>query len=373
MNTNQTNQLTSPMLNQSSIYAGQANPIWSSHIAQHASLSPADAIKSLECFVSEIVSGKLHERSIPELHCESLYNQRPISFHDHYCLMGAYLNAIGLLPVQYQYTNSINLFIECCAQIGWMSGISSVNANQYGNPSLYRVSITEINWKDYLRFVDLLVETGSSERYRYLRAQTKRAIGERFKTCCDYVDALFGNNDRLIVLRVDLAYTKAYSSFSSLTGVLNDLDHLTMNMTNNAIFDDMAGYIFKVEYGVEKGMHIHAIFFFNGSERRGASHIFHTQQIGEYWKNVITMGKGVYWNCNDQIKNFQRLGNCGLGLIHWSDKGLRENLLSIVVHYICKERQSVKSPVDPYRKMIRKMLFPKKRDVKLGRPRKISS
>jgi hypothetical protein len=319
--------------------------------------NPVDTINSLESFVSEIVSGKVR------------LGAGYVSLYQYFELISAYLDAISRLPTQYQYTNNINLFIESCMQLNWIKEMPLESDQTFFKAPTYCVLISEITWDDYCCFLTLVAERGNLELYRNRRTLTKRTIAERIKSCHAYVDALFENTDRLIVLRVDLAYGKDYTCFSSLADTLNDLDHLTSNMANNAIFNELVGYIFKVEYGIEKGMHVHAIFFFNGSKRLGTSHIYHAQQIGEYWVQVITRGKGAYWNCNDQIENFIRLGRCGLGLIHWSDNDLRANLLDIVVHYVCKERQMVKSKIEPNRKMLRKMILPKLPSVKLGRPR----
>ena len=338
-------------------------------VGKLSSLSPTDALKSLEAFVEINILGQLPKTNNLIWFNGVSVDLNRLSTQDHFPLIGAYLDVISRLPTQYQYTNSINLFIECCEQIGWVSKSSHVTGDEYGRASLQSVVIADISLESYRHFVEILRARGNTETYRYLRAQTKRAVSERYKTCCDYVDALFENNDRLNVLRIDLAYSKEHCCFFSLADILNDLDHLTANMANNAIFSGLAGYIFKVEYGVEKGVHVHAIFFFNGSERRGASHIFHAQQIGEYWVRVITKGTGIYWNCNDQVKNFESLQTRGLGPMHWSDTSLRENLLNIVVHYVCKERQAVKSKLQPDRKMIRKKVLPRVREVKLGRPR----
>ena len=177
-----------------------------------------------------------------------------------------------------------------------------------------------------------------------------------------YIDRLFLHHSRLLVLRVDLAYSQDECvTFEELE---SDLYRLQNNARHNALFDEMLGYVFKIEYGMEKKLHVHALFFFNGHKHK--CDVYLAQQIGNYWNTVITFGRGCYWNCNQGKGTYKHLG---IGDIHFSDTVKRNNLM-IAVEYLCKKHQQVIKPHNaPMTKLLRKGQCKRSDSPKQGRPR----
>ncbi|WP_226807062.1 YagK/YfjJ domain-containing protein [Aliarcobacter butzleri] len=102
------------------------------------------------------------------------------------------------------------------------------------------------------------------------------------------------------------------------------------------VFGAMVGYITKKELGEDKGVHIHVAIIYNGNIVR--EDITKAQQIGEYWKNNITKGKGVFHNCS---KNEYK--NKAVGVIDYKDKEKRKIFDEKVLTYLCKDEQSIDS------------------------------
>lgn len=177
-----------------------------------------------------------------------------------------------------------------------------------------------------------------------------------------YIDRLFLHHSRLLVLRVDLAYGQDECvTFDELE---SDLYRLQNNARHNTLFDEMLGYVFKIEYGMEKKLHVHALFFFNGHKHK--CDVYLAQQIGNYWNTVITLGRGCYWNCNQGKGTYKHLG---IGDIHFSDAVKRDNLM-IAVEYLCKKHQQLIKPHNaPMTKLLRKGQCKLLDSPKLGRPR----
>jgi hypothetical protein len=177
-----------------------------------------------------------------------------------------------------------------------------------------------------------------------------------------YIDRLFLHHARLLVLRVDLAYGQ--DECVTFDALESDLYRLQNNARHNTLFDEMLGYVFKIEYGMEKKLHVHALLFFNGHKHK--SDVYLAQQIGEYWKTVITLGRGCYWNCNQGKGTYKHLG---IGDIHFSDAVKRDNLM-IAVEYLCKKHQQLIKPHNaPMTKLLRKGQCKLSDSPKQGRPR----
>jgi hypothetical protein len=131
----------------------------------------------------------------------------------------------------------------------------------------------------------------------------------------------------------------------------------------------MKGYIVKMEYGIDKGIHFHALILFDGSRRSNHSHIHSAKLLGEYWVDVVTKGSGDYWNSNAKIKDFKNAGLCGIGTINADETELRNNLLNYVVKYLCKPSQFFKPKHGPGVRLFRRGNEPTIPIAKRGRAR----
>ncbi|WP_374401533.1 inovirus-type Gp2 protein [Niveibacterium sp.] len=180
-----------------------------------------------------------------------------------------------------------------------------------------------------------------------------------------YIDDLFDIYSKMQFIRLDLAYTKEYAKDASLEDINQDLTHLLNNRrTKPSLFGNMVGYVAKKEFTEDKGPHIHSLFIFDG--QKVSKDAFKGDQIGEYWKNEITDGKGIYHNCNREKTKY---AECALGMIDHTDDTKRTVLKEKAIAYLCKEEQSI----DPIRKSGNERSFargisPRKKS-NAGRPR----
>lgn len=119
---------------------------------------------------------------------------------------------------------------------------------------------------------------------------------------------------KLMVLRLDLGYGKEHSSIST-DRIIADWEALKAFITAN--FPSYLRYVVKLEYGLQKGAHLHVLMLFNGAMVRQDVTI--AKLIGEHWSNVVTGGMGVYFNCNAApYKN--RFSHCGVGVFNKLDE-----------------------------------------------------
>lgn len=166
--------------------------------------------------------------------------------------------------------------------------------------------------------------------------KTTKTTKKRGISTKKYLDDMFEQHSKILVVRVDCGYKKPYSDEITLDEMNKDITNVLNNRrTKPSVFEHNIGYIIKKEYTQDKGVHNHAIFMFDGQKVQNDE--FKAQQIGEYW-NQITCSKGSYYNCNKEKKKYI---NDGIGLINHKDENKRKILEKGVVSYLLKDEQSI--------------------------------
>ncbi|WP_369072982.1 YagK/YfjJ domain-containing protein [Burkholderia gladioli] len=116
--------------------------------------------------------------------------------------------------------------------------------------------------------------------------------------------------------------------------VMRDRDRLFANMRGKpSLFEHMVGHVWRIEYSRVGGYHLHCALFFDGSKVK--QHEWLAQQICDYWRDVITKGRGYAHNCNRN-----RYPDYVLGPTDYYDVDKRERLLKRLA-YLAKEEQLV--------------------------------
>ena len=326
----------------------------------------------LECFIDDLISSIEKTPFMPRI---SRSGKNEYDFTElaktYFCLIPSFIDVVNMLSPKYDYNEHITLFTSCCHGMGLLDKRLDWK-NIWLSPSIAYPEFGGVTAADlFNRLVKDIKSRYKSEGVKS-RIRTRRSDAEEeFNDYCSYENSMFEVCANLIVLRIDLYYKKEFSKAIDIYSVIDDLNHLVKNKRCNLIFKDMVGYIAKIEYAVEKNIHIHSIFFFDGSKRLRTSHAHFSKQIGEYWVSTITKGRGDYWNSNARIKDFMKLGICGIGPVHANDIKTRQNLRNIVIRYLCKTDQFFRPKAKPRTKLIRRGNYPQKPPVKLGRPRDI--
>lgn len=150
-------------------------------------------------------------------------------------------------------------------------------------------------------------------------------------SCFAFVASLFSERSRFAVVRVDLAYRKEHAYEVFTADARADMARLLKHMRRSKKlkkqcqerdpFGDLAGYIWKLEYGADRLLHFHCFFFFK--EKNGRQAGYWAQEIGKYWVEVVTEGRGTIHNCN-----FDWYGHPdeGIGEVNRKDSAKMENL-----------------------------------------------
>lgn len=177
----------------------------------------------------------------------------------------------------------------------------------------------------------------------------------------EYLDALQANHSKLCVVRVDLAYKKPYSEKITLDEATKDLNRLLNNRRNKPkIFEHNVGYTIKKEYTEDKGVHLHGVFMFDGQKVQKDAH--KADELGKYWNEQITKGKGSFYNCNRN-----QYPEHGIGMLDHNDAEKRKNLDNALA-YLSKDEQHIDLVSDKKERSFIRGTMPKSKG-NVGRPR----
>ena len=148
-----------------------------------------------------------------------------------------------------------------------------------------------------------------------LKMKKDQKYNKRKNSMEAYIDALIENNSKICTIRIDLGYGTPYANKVTLNDMNKDINNLLNNRrSKKTLFENNIGYIIKKEHGENgKGVHGHAYLFYDGNKVQ--KEVYIAKQIGEYWNNNITKGKGVYYNCN--AKDYK---NRGIGMVDYKDE-----------------------------------------------------
>lgn len=196
----------------------------------------------------------------------------------------------------------------------------------------------------------------------------RRLSNKNHKSLLGYIDAIFEGRSRLLVLRVDLGYSKSVAQRHFREGlqfeeVKKHRERFLRLLRARVPPTTFLGHAWKLEFGLSKSFHYHCMFFLDGSKLR--EDIVWGKIIGELWVENATKGQGVYYNCN-RTKNVYRA--CGIGMVDHSDKGMRENLKKAAI-YLTKIEYYMRIATEGRARTFGRGEMPKKPLKKRGRPR----
>ncbi|QUY35877.1 YagK/YfjJ domain-containing protein [Acinetobacter junii] len=201
---------------------------------------------------------------------------------------------------------------------------------------------------------------------------------ENKSRCIELTKSIFDNFSKVLVVRLDFALKRdpktllknfyridEIHSKDDLAYLKECIQKLLKMKRYNRILKEVIGYIFRFEYSVRTGFHIHSYLYFNGNKHR--EDITLAQGIAEIWNEDITKGQGTTYICNMKKDSYRR---CAIGMIHHSDKVKQEYLFQ-TFDYICKADQFfIFSNLKAARRFQSSEILGEK--PKVGRPRKVS-
>lgn len=193
-----------------------------------------------------------------------------------------------------------------------------------------------------------------SNRSERLKHQEARAIQLLNKLRVKY--------SKLLVLRLDFAIAKKCRNLSEDLNLIRKMFKKFLK-SRFSIHQRPIGYIWKLEYGVDKGYHYHTIFFLDGNKHQKDEII--ADQFGKEWVQ-LTEAKGSYYSCNGSKERYKYLA---IGMLHHDDEKAHSALESLVIKYFTKDKQHAFIPSGSRLKTFGTSQMPASKR-KSGRPRR---
>lgn len=163
----------------------------------------------------------------------------------------------------------------------------------------------------------------------------------RFNSIHQFIDECFEIRSRLLVLRLDFGYRQDICP--DLQTVIRQRDRLLRYLREPYDRQHQGAYIgmmWKLEYGQDKGYHLHTLIVLDGSKL--LADYIHAKMIGDYWKQHLTQGDGLYYNCNADKGKYE---HCGIGMVEHRDQQKRDYLLNHAASYLAKEDKLIEKMI----------------------------
>ncbi|WP_315265635.1 inovirus-type Gp2 protein [Pseudomonas fragi] len=197
----------------------------------------------------------------------------------------------------------------------------------------------------------------------------RRLSNKNYKSLLTYIDAIFEGSSRVLVLRVDLGYSKSIVHRGFREGlqfetVKTQREKLLKLLRRKLPSKTLLGHAWKLEFGLSKGFHYHCMFFLDGSKVR--EDVSWARTVGELWERA-TEGQGVYYNCNRTKSNYRA---CGIGMVEHSDREKRRNLQKAAI-YLTKIEYYMRIATEGRARTFGRGEMPKRVVKKRGRPRRL--
>lgn len=149
----------------------------------------------------------------------------------------------------------------------------------------------------------------------------KRSERANSGSCNELLEELRRQYSKVLALRIDFGYISTFCPGVGFKGHAMTFEQAKLHRDKLLKFvrkgpysKHLAGYMWKMEYGFEKGYHFHMAFFFDGQKLSKDINI--ADAIGAYWKDEVTEGKGMYFNCNKKKEEYE---HCGIGTVSRTD------------------------------------------------------
>lgn len=237
--------------------------------------------------------------------------------------------------VDYDYSENLELFYDACQDIRL-----EYDEHRYTcpDPEAGGSYLSEPETMNLL--LDRIRELSNRERYKRRCADRRYQAKRQGEEVRELVNKVMDRYARTLVLRLNFYYRKSARQRLTVEQVFADMNELVRARRTSPAFDHLVGSIIRVEQGEDRGFHIHAAFFFNGSERFRQFHV--AERIGELWEE-ITKGRG-YWHdsAREWVKRGGNDDDRGTGMFQRRDEKGRYAVTELMTYLVMDKGQHLR-------------------------------
>jgi hypothetical protein len=266
----------------------------------------------------------------------------------------------------YRYSTRVEAFYDACKSMGL---IGQQPAFEFRLPGEMEFS-TGVRYMDWFNALIEQVHARCQAREFKERERLRKANAELHRqNVLALEEAMFSEEagrSRWLILSLTLRYKPRYRRWITPENIQQHRDRFFAARRFNKLMSGIKNYVWAIEQGEDTGLHLHVILFYSADSNHDQ---YIAMQIGEYWENIVTEGKGDYWNSNDGKlkKGYEKNGHgVGVGQINWNDFAKRD-ALRINLMYLAKTEQYLMIKVADGIHTFGMGQVPKK--AKSGRPR----
>lgn len=236
----------------------------------------------------------------------------------------------------HRYSARVEVFYEACKELGLIGrGLFS-----FGQPS----DVASADGALYLDVFNMLIEVirARCKTREYKERERLRLVNadKNVRNVLEAEEAMFCNEtgrSRWLVLSLTLRYKPEFRRWITIEDVQRHRDRFFKARRFNKLMSGIKWYVWAIEQGEDTGLHLHVIVFYLPESNHDE---YIAKQIGEYWVDAVTEGRGDYWNSNAGWlkKLYEKKHGVGVGQINRNDVKKRE-ALQINLAYLAKAEQ----------------------------------
>lgn len=144
-------------------------------------------------------------------------------------------------------------------------------------------------------FIDELRKNGKGQAYRNEQKKRRKQAADNHRSLTKYISALLDEDHygRLAIFELDLAYINDRQNLVTIDVASAHRERFLGNRHHNKIFNNLVGYAWGLQYAASKGGYYqHFFMFFDCETQPDISWPDAIGAITDYWRDVITDGKG---------------------------------------------------------------------------------
>ncbi|MEZ0606171.1 hypothetical protein ACAX43_29200 [Paraburkholderia sp. IW21] len=279
-------------------------------------------------------------------------------------------DCIGRYSSMYRYSARVEAFYDTCKEIGLLDPFGERHFN-FEEPHHVHVRTGMAHFEIFNVLIGKIRARVQSRKFNERERLRLVNATRRERSVLEMEEAMFSEQtgrSRWLVLSLTLRIKPAFRRWVTPEMFQQYRKRFFVARRYNELMKDIANYVWAIEQGEESGLHLHVILFYDA--RKHNHDEFIAKQIGEYWSNVATEGKGNYWNSNQAWlkRRYANKHGVGVGQINCNEREKRDALRTNLL-YLAKADQYLISRSVEHMHTFDMGKIPQK--IKSGRPRSV--